>query len=1638
MAESDDSFIQYAGHVLFPRNPGDLTNKGRCPACLHVLTSTVCQFCDLDLGHPAAIELADVSNQAAAMLDSRLGLIGRIRFETAEARKAQNRERAAAAEVRFASPVIAAPVDPVRGDAVPVIPAPIPLGPVPPGPVFAPPVAAPQPVFAPPPTYTPPPAFTAPPAYSAPPAPRTPVRSRLSIQVLVLIAGIALLSLAAMSFLVYAFVNYGIEWRSAIIAAITVATFTIASLLRRRGLTGTAEGIAVFAVVLVYLDAFAVRANNLFGAENAQPQVYWGVTLLASAVGFVLWHRLSGLRTPSIAGFSAVGVGAGLLAYGLGESLEAPTRVCLSLLAVAAAGLLHPLASRRAESPALPERLIPLSLSLLALAGAVIPAFFSQPTSFWGATVALVGVALLGFAHVALTVTGRAAALGAVRLFGRGFAVIAGLSAAAATSATLLHDPNAEFGMIVPLASAALVVLLLDVTWRRLAATPAVGALRTATLTAALVAAVLSVVPLSLAAGLVLRTAFEAVTILAWNLDVTESLAVVPPRTGAAVGALAIVTVLVIGFSLLARRLLARRLLVAIVVAGVIVCAVPLLAVVWAIAGGWLLVGALGVAALAVDRGRLPRSLRVTVAIGSLLAAGLGYLASWASLDSWLAGSTIAVLITVGARWAFTGVAARAGLLSVAVLLGYVGAVGLAQQFSESSGFIAGRTIATENIATFSGLLALALIVIAAGLPSRLLSGQDRRVLFWLALPVALIGSAAVWPATVHTGSLLLEPLTGLLIAAGLTLALLGWIVLRGELAAERVVAALSVAPAVFFATHALGELIESDLVLDLAATAAALVVIAGALLAALIRPHGAPRAALDAGAAFVGGLGVLSASVVAPDALWLALLVTGVATLLIAIDGEGLFASASPRRFLGWLALALVTAGLWWRLGEDDVSALEPYVLPLAGALLLIALLAWRVRHQSLAAPFIALGGLLVAILPLAVSGSNGPLERPLIVGAVSAVLLIGGSWIVTARPLRRYLDVAAAAGAAGVLAVALGRASTLTLATGTPDARLDAWLGAALGLLLLAAFGQTRVRADGNPGIRIGVGQALGSVGLASVVLFEAGNLDGGDLAQVRVLAVILSCALLNVLAMTLDRGPLRSVLGWVAVAGAAVIGVAALATFTLEPVELAATLVVVAFVTSATALVVTLIGRSPVDRVRREIGFASLAGLVLLLTALGPVDTAWVVLEIAAVTALLLAISRDGLFGAPGRRKHLGWAALALAVIGLWWRLAGSNVRDVEPYVLPLTAALLLIALFVWRAAQRGSTPSAAPVIALGGLLVAILPLGLNGASGPIERAVIVGAASAALLLVGSFVRGGPLLRPWLDVVALAGALGVLVVMIGRAWFISSEPGLPDAALDLWLGSGLLVLLAGAVGQSLGYDPERSHLRARLGEGVALLGLSTVFGFELTALDASTDSLPRALGVVLVFVLLHVIAVWIDSSPFTRLLAWVALGFGALIASLAVLVGAFDEVEYASVPIAIALLASGAIQLVRSLEARSWPHLGPGMLVLMVPSLLATFDDRPLWRAVGLAVVGITVIVVGLLRRLQAPFLVASLVTIVHVIATFSPLLRELYEENSWLVWIVVGTVGGTLLVVLAARFEKSLSTARTTLRKVAELR
>jgi hypothetical protein len=1352
MAGSDTDFARYAGQVTFPRSPQDLTNTDICPACLNPLTSTVCGVCHLDLNHPAAAELFQLSTDAAAALVRRLTLIGRIRYETAQLLEQQAATRAETLAQAALISVIAPPAE-LASSAGPM-PAPAPfVGLVPTSAHLSVPVGSPA-------------------LAGQPPTPR-----RSSVQVILLIVGVSLLSIAAIFFLVFAFITYGLLARSIIIGSLTLAALVAASLLKRRGLRATAEGIAVFAVVLVYLDAFAVRANNLAGLEDANGAIYWGIILSCSAIAFMLWHRASTLRVPNIVAFAAVVPGVGLLVGGLADSLPSSTQYFAAFVAAAAAGLVHLLAPSRTSGSAaagIAERIIALSMAGVGLAGAFFAAFAVQPGSVWAPAVALAIVGIVALTHVLVigstTVIGSTDAAAGVRILGT---IIAGTGAVAvaaigATIATRLDTADfttadfttAEPALFWPVVIAVTAALGLEAVARR-TTNPAMALPgRVAAFSAAAVAALAGVIPLSIA---LFWTFAAAVSGYAdpWARPATATATDRGAGLVSAIAALAVVILLVAGFWAASGLFRKRSAILFWAAAAVLVLAVPLSGVVWATVTGWLLFAAIGTVLLVITRERTPilPSLRLPIAAGSIMAMILGYSASWVSIDTWGWASLATIAILLAGRSALRREQAipRSVLLAAAIVTALVGAAALARQLA---GAYTTEWTSGIDALRFVGILATLLVAGAATVPARFAarfaSTIDRRVAYWVALPVALVVS--------------------------------------------------------------------------------------------------------------LGSKGVVD------------------------------------------------TAGRW---------ALDTLLLPEFGTSLVLGL-----------GLFCAL---LLWVIPRATATGTGALRPERIVASIAVAPTV--YWVV----------------------------DSFVRVLGLPEyARMTAPIVATL----------------------------LVAVGSLSITLLRSTVLDS--------------------------------------------------------------TIPVPSTPSSSTVQV------SSLPRWVRETSIALVAVPAVLFAVATDQDAAWLVLLLAGITALILAISADGLFASASRRKHFGWLAILLATAGLWWRLAGDQVSALEPYVLPVSGVLLLVAYLIWRAADRAARAmqsperspapsSAAPLVALGGLLVAILPLSVDATTGDVVRAFVIGAISALLLLGGVFIATGSALRPYLDAAAFTGTIGVLITGAGRGVFLVLESGgSDDARLDAWLGGTFLVLMLAAVGIPWANDAaDGSRSRRRIAaQALVVLAMTSVLVLEGASLGSDSLGPIRAFAVTVLFSLVYLASIGWRRSPFTPMVGWIGLGFAAVTALIGMAVGALDPIEFGTLPIAIALIIGGTIHLARNPHARSWPHLGPGILVLLVPSLIATAiatpaitpaitggEDRPLWRLVGLGVLAVTMLVVGVVRRLQAPFILGVLVALIHGIATFSREIRVVYEAVPWWLWL---GFGGVLLIVLAARYEKRIKNLKDAALTVGALR
>ena len=118
---------------------------------------------------------------------------------------------------------------------------------------------------------------------------------------------------------------------------------------------------------------------------------------------------------------------------------------------------------------------------------------------------------------------------------------------------------------------------------------------------------------------------------------------------------------------------------------------------------------------------------------------------------------------------------------------------------------------------------------------------------------------------------------------------------------------------------------------------------------------------------------------------------------------------------------------------------------------------------------------------------------------------------------------------------------------------------------------------------------------------------------------------------------------------------------------------------------------------------------------------------------------------------------------------------------------------------------------------------------------------------------------------------------------------------------------------------------------------------------------------------------------------------------------------------VPLALVALAFGHLRARRNPGTRSFAAYGPGLTALLVPSLLASFDDASLTRPLLVGGAALAVLLVGARERLQAPVLVGGLVLAVDALQLLAPYAAALPR------WSTLGAAG-LLLVAVGATYEQ----------------
>ncbi|MFF2495159.1 SCO7613 C-terminal domain-containing membrane protein [Agromyces sp. NPDC058064] len=441
-------------------------------------------------------------------------------------------------------------------------------------------------------------------------------------------------------------------------------------------------------------------------------------------------------------------------------------------------------------------------------------------------------------------------------------------------------------------------------------------------------------------------------------------------------------------------------------------------------------------------------------------------------------------------------------------------------------------------------------------------------------------------------------------------------------------------------------------------------------------------------------------------------------------------------------------------------------------------------------------------------------------------------------------------------------------------------------------------------------------------------------------------------------------------------------------------------------------------------------AILGLAAITWAVAGASEPWLVFAILAPVPIVLAALAGDPIAGESPQRHVAWLTAVLAVAAVWSRLLGDGVDTVEAYTLPLAAALIACGLLIaWRRAPVGSTSRGRTALFSVAAGVAVLPS--VGSAGDSElRTLVLVAAGAIVALAAGFLpqslRGVPVrligvATGWTAVTGAALVRGLSVARTG-------DGVLPP---EFWpviaLACGVVITVVWARTES---RPEQLA-EVGLAASLAVASLPTVL-----AIVSGDESSLRAAVLFTVVGAAHVAGAATRARPFAGpVFAWTTRGILVLGGVLALVSATVDPFDLVTAPIGLAFVAAGAVALRRSPGLGSWPALGTGLAILLVPPLLADFLDPELWRNVALGVVALATLLAGVVRRLQAPFVLGGGVLLVHAIVQLWPAITWLYEAVWWWLWL---GIAGVLLVVLAATYERQLRLARSTISSIGALR
>ena len=415
---------------------------------------------------------------------------------------------------------------------------------------------------------------------------------------------------------------------------------------------------------------------------------------------------------------------------------------------------------------------------------------------------------------------------------------------------------------------------------------------------------------------------------------------------------------------------------------------------------------------------------------------------------------------------------------------------------------------------------------------------------------------------------------------------------------------------------------------------------------------------------------------------------------------------------------------------------------------------------------------------------------------------------------------------------------------------------------------------------------------------------------------------------------------------------------------------------------------------------VAYISFTGALWALLALNSVDQVESYLLPPAIVAALIGVYvvARGAYGLVWYSVGLGLTALTpIAVLAV----QGNPDGAVEWRAYAILAGSVLLSVIGWL---LGRVPEKSRLAKLGRLRSATLFVAMGAAAAGTVQAIRFGRGLDASVY-------GDTAAVLVPVLAFSAAGAVLAA--AAAWLLAAKHA--ALARSRWLYAPALVFFAAGPIAAFRYDPAYPITMLVLTAIVLAIMLTTVV--RARARSATLPPVWFTFGVATAIG----IAGWQNHQLF--------------------------RVEAFSLPLGFALLAAGVIAW-RPVESAaptvnrwpmgftgSWRLLAPGIVVILLTSVMSTGTDPLTWRAILVIGLALVAILIGNLRKLAAPFILGIITLPIENLIVFAVQIGDKIEATTW--WITLATAGAVLLV-LAVSSERGSTANRGVAARLRDLR